>query len=63
MSIQTTQFLGNDGKPMTPDQAEVMRLKKSDAATQEKLAALEQRLSDLESKIEQANCDKTIFPE
>jgi hypothetical protein len=54
MSIQTTQFIGADGKPRTPDQVEISGLKKSNATLSQKYADLEKRVADLEAKQQEA---------
>ncbi len=50
MSIQTTQFIGDDGKIMTPEQVEISRLKKANATITEKYTELEKRIANLEAK-------------
>jgi hypothetical protein len=50
MSIQTTQFIGDDGKIMTPEQVEISRLKKANATLTEKYTELEKRIASLEAK-------------
>ena len=50
MSIQTTQFIGDDGKIMTPEQVEISRLKKANATLTEKYTELEKRIANLEAK-------------
>jgi FtsZ-binding cell division protein ZapB len=50
MSIQTTQFIGDDGKIMTPEQVEISRLKKANATLAEKYTDLEKRIANLEAK-------------
>jgi len=63
MNIQTTQYIGDDGKPMTPDQVELLRLTKAYSALnvsytalgnehaefKNTLAAFEKRLLKLEA--------------
>jgi FtsZ-binding cell division protein ZapB len=50
MSIQTTPILNDDGKPMTPDQVEISRLKKANATLQQELSELIKRVDALEAK-------------
>jgi len=50
MSIQTTQFIGDDGKIMTPEQVEISRLKKANATLTQKYTELEKRIANLEAK-------------
>jgi hypothetical protein len=54
MSIQTTSIIGDDGKPLPPDQVAVSRLKKSHAAMEQKVVELEKRVADLEAKQREA---------
>jgi len=50
MSTQITKIFDGDGNPMTPDQLEISRLKKANAANEQKLADVVKRLEALESK-------------
>jgi hypothetical protein len=66
MSIQTTPQIGSDGKVMTETQIQLRTLqtafKEADAAHKKELAALEKRIVDLETKLEQAEREKRRGP-
>jgi len=51
MSIQTEHIIGDDGKPMTPEQIKISRLTKSNAALTEKYTNLEKRVDALEAAV------------
>jgi FtsZ-binding cell division protein ZapB len=61
MSI-TPQFIGKDGKTMTPDQVEISRLKKSNESLSQKYADLEKRIADLEAKQQKAEREASRGP-
>ena len=62
MSIQTAQFIGDDGKPMTQEQVEISRLKKSNATLSQKYADLEKRIATLEAKQQEAERNASRGP-
>lgn len=51
MSIQTERFLNDDGSQTTPDQLEIIRLKKSNAALQQENAEFKKAIGDLQSRV------------
>jgi len=54
MNIQTNQSLGDDGKPMTPEQVALSSLKKEHTSLQKKYSELEKRISELEANQQEA---------
>ena len=50
MSINTTMMIGDDGKPLTPDQVTIARLKKEYSDLEKRVAKLEAKNLTAEQK-------------